>query len=257
MSTPHATQPEAFDELDPHGFGGYIKHSHHIVSGMTLKSILLILLAFTALTVGAAQGEKWIEASLHYELPRWVNVIVAMSIATIKATLVLMFFMLLRYSNPINTVVFLFCLLAFALFLFFTLLDLGTRGMINPIKAHQVEAGGIGGIRAGWTTGKDAILINQAPVVFWRERKIAEVGVEKYDWMKSILTHPHEHANAAPNSSGNISINRPGITAGLFSAEAPVAHDEHGGHGAGGHAAPAGHAEPEKHEAKPAEPAKH
>ncbi|MBX3388757.1 MAG: cytochrome C oxidase subunit IV family protein [Phycisphaeraceae bacterium] len=254
MSTPHAAAPEVFDELDPHGMGAYTKHSHHIVSGMTLKSILVILLAFTALTVGAAQAEKWIESALHYELPRWVNVIVAMSIATVKATLVLMFFMLLRYSNPINTVVFLFCLLAFALFLFFTLLDLGTRGMINPIKAHQVEAGGIGGIHAGW--GKDAPIINQAPVVFWRERKIAEVGVDKYNWMKSILAHPHKHANIVPNSSGNISINRPGITAGLFSAEAPVAHDEHGAHGAGDHA-PAGHAEPEKHEPKAAEPVQH
>lgn len=254
MSTPHAAQPEVFDELDPHGYGASTKHSHHIVSGMTLKSILLILLAFTAITVGAAQAEKWIEASLHYELPRWVNVFVAMSIATVKATLVLMFFMLLRYSNPINTVVFLFCLLAFALFLFFTLLDLSTRGMINPIKAHQVEAGGIGGIRAGWS--KDAPIINQAPVVFWRERKIAEIGVDKYNWMKSILSHPHEHAGAVPISSGNISINRPGITAGLFGAEAPAAHDEHGAHGAE-HATPAAHGEPATHEAKPAEPAKH
>ncbi|MBL8875591.1 MAG: cytochrome C oxidase subunit IV family protein [Phycisphaerae bacterium] len=246
MSTPHAAAPEVFNELDPHGMGAYTKHSHHIVSGMTLISILMILLGFTAVTVGAAQVEKWIEASLHYELPRWVNVLVAMSIATVKATLVLMFFMLLRYSNPINTVVFLFCLLAFALFLFFTLLDLSTRGMINPIKAHQVEAGGIGGIRAGWRA--DAPIINQAPVVFWRERKIAAVGIERYNELKNILTHPHEHHAAAPVSSGNLSGNRPGITPGLFEAAAPEAHDAHAPHGSAPAHAPA-HA--------PAEPAKH
>ena len=154
MSTP-AT--EVFNELDPHGMGSYTKHSHHIVSGMTLKLILAILLAFTALTVGAAQAEKWVEASFALELPRWVNVVVAMSIATVKATLVLMFFMLRRYTNPINTIVFLFCLLAFGLFLFFTLLDLSTRGEINEIKAKQVEAGGIGGIHYGW--GKNAPLV--------------------------------------------------------------------------------------------------
>ncbi|MBX3380969.1 MAG: cytochrome C oxidase subunit IV family protein [Phycisphaeraceae bacterium] len=257
MSTPHAAAPEVFDELDPHGMGAYTKHSHHIVSGMTLKSILIILLAFTAITVGAAQAEKFIETSLHIELPRWVNVIVAMSIATVKASLVLMFFMLLRYSNPINTVVFLFCLLAFALFLFFTLLDLGTRGMINPIKAHQVEAGGIGGIRAGWRA--DAPIINQAPVVFWRERKIAEVGIDEYNRMKSILSHPHEGHGAPAVSSGNMSINRPGITPGLFSAVAPAAHDEHAPHGA----SPAPHGAPDAPAHSPAaapasaEPAKH
>lgn len=255
MSTPHAAAPEVFNELDPHGMGAYTKHSHHIVSGMTLISILMILLGFTAVTVGAAQVEKWIEASLHYELPRWVNVIVAMSIATVKATLVLMFFMLLRFSNPINTVVFLFCLLAFALFLFFTMLDLGTRGMINPIKAHQVEAGGIGGIRAGWRA--DAPIINQAPVVFWRERKIAAVGIERYNELKNILSHPHEAHAATPASSGNMSINRPGITAGLFEAVAPAAHDSHAPHGAAPHAAP--HAAESAHApaATPAAPAKH
>jgi cytochrome c oxidase subunit 4 len=254
MSTPHAASPQVFDELDPHGMGAYTKHSHHIVSGMTLISILIILLSFTAVTVGAAQAEKWIEASLHYQLPRWVNVLVAMSIATVKATLVLMFFMLLRFSNPINTVVFLFCLLAFALFLFFTMLDLGTRGMINPIKAHQVEAGGIGGIRAGW--GADAPIINQAPVVFWRERKITEVGPEKYDWMKNILAHPHHGHGAAPVSSGNMSINRPGITAGLFEAVAPAPHDEHAPHGA---SAPHGaaHAPASTPAPAAAQPAKH
>lgn len=246
MSTPHAANPEVFNELDPHGMGAYTKHSHHIVSGITLIGILMILLAFTGVTVGAAQVEKWIEASFHYELPRWVNVIVAMSIATVKATLVLMFFMLLRYSNPINTIVFLFCLLAFALFLFFTLLDLSTRGMINPIKAHQVEAGGIGGIRAGWRA--DAPIINQAPVVFWRERKIAQVGVERFNELKNILAHPHEVHAAAPVSSGNLSGNRPGITPGLFEAAAPAAHDAHAPHGAAPAHAPS-HA--------PAEPAKH
>ena len=250
MSTPHAAAPQVFDELDPHGMGAYTKHSHHIVSGMTLISILIILLSFTAVTVGAAQAEKWIEASLHYQLPRWVNVLVAMSIATVKATLVLMFFMLLRFSNPINTVVFLFCLLAFALFLFFTMLDLGTRGMINPIKARQVEAGGIGGIRAGW--GADAPIINQAPVVFWRERKITEVGIDRFNEIKNILAHPH-HGHAAPAvSSGNMSINRPGITPGLFNAIAPVPHDDHAPHGASPAHSPASTPAPAA-----AQPAKH
>ncbi|MFO0861405.1 MAG: cytochrome C oxidase subunit IV family protein [Phycisphaerales bacterium] len=250
MSTPHSTA-EVFSELDPHGFGGYTKHAHHVVSGTVLKVILGILLAFTVVTVGAAQFEKWIETSLAIQLPHWVNVFIAMSIATVKATLVLMYFMLLRYSNPINTIVFLFCLLAFALFLFFTLLDLSTRGAINPIKAHQVEAGGIGGITAGWRTGPDAILISQAPVVFWRERKITEVGQKRFDEMKAILSHGgHGSTHAPEGSTGNRSLNRPGLTEGLFSATAPAAHGSgHDAHGSehGAQPAPAHNAEPAKH----------
>ncbi len=248
MSTPHAATPEVFDELDPHGFGGTTKHSHHIVSGMTLKSILGILLFFTVVTVAASQAEKWFEVSFAYALPRWVNVAVAMSIATIKATLVLMYFMLLRYSNPINTIVFLFCLLAFSLFLFFTLLDLGTRGAIDPMKAHAIEAGGTGNYTYAWTENP-AVIVDKPAVVYWREKKIAAVGQARYDELKHVLAHGHGglHFKAPTVSSGNASINRPGLTPGLFDATAPVAHEEgHSEH------APAAH-DPA---AKPEAPAK-
>lgn len=232
MSNAHAAHAShGFDELDPHGAGKHTKHSHHIVSGITLVGVLGILLAFTALTVGLAQGEKWVMSYFQIELPRWVNVAVAMSIATVKATLVLMYFMLLRYSNPINTIVFLICLLAFALFLFFTGLDLSNRGNIDPVKASAIQAGGVGGIKAGWS--KDAPVIDKATVVYWRERKLNEVGPEKYAKMKAVFSHSHaEHAShGAAVPTGNAAHVPAGLTPGLFEAAAPAAHDAHSGSG--------------------------
>lgn len=232
MSNAHAAHAShGFDELDPHGAGKHTKHSHHVVSGVTLLGVLGILLAFTALTVGLAQGEKWVMSYFSIELPRWVNVAVAMSIATVKATLVLMYFMLLRYSNPINTIVFLVCLLAFALFLFFTGLDLSNRGNIDPVKATAIQAGGVGGVKAGWA--KDAPVIDKATVVYWRERKLNEVGPEKYAKMKAVFSHSHAaheaHASKAP--TGNAAQVSSGLTPGLFEAASPSNHDSHGGSG--------------------------
>ncbi|HEX8875151.1 MAG TPA: cytochrome C oxidase subunit IV family protein [Phycisphaerales bacterium] len=240
MSNAHAAHAShGFDELDPHGAGKHTKHSHHIVSGVTLLGVLGILLAFTALTVGLAQGEKWVMAYFSIELPRWVNVAVAMSIATVKATLVLMYFMLLRYSNPINTIVFLVCLLAFALFLFFTGLDLSNRGNIDPVKANAIQAGGVGGMKAGW--GNTAPVIDKAAVVYWRERKLNEVGPEKYAKMKAAFSHSHAaHDSHGPTGpTGNAAAVRAGLTPGLFDAAAPASHDGHDSHGADSHAAPA------------------
>jgi cytochrome c oxidase subunit 4 len=233
MSNAHAAHAShGFDELDPHGAGKHTKHSHHIVSGVTLVGVLGILLVFTALTVGLAQGEKWVMSYFAIELPRWVNVAVAMSIATIKATLVLMYFMLLRYSNPINTVVFLVCLVAFGLFLFFTGLDINNRGNIDGVKANQIQAGGIGGINYGWTKpGKQPITIDKASVVFWRERKLNEVGPEKYAKMKAAFSHGHaEHAHADTGPTASAAKVRSGATPGLFDNAASAAHEEHGGH---------------------------
>ncbi len=247
MSNAHAASAShGFDELDPHGAGQHTKHSHHIVSGVTLVGVLGILLVFTALTVGLAQGEKWVMSYFAIELPRWVNVAVAMSIATIKATLVLMYFMLLRYSNPINTIVFLVCLLAFALFLFFTGLDLSNRGNIDPIKASAIQAGGTGGFSYGWAKPSGVpITVDKASVVFWREKKLNEVGPEKFAKMKATFSHGHaEHAHTQTGPTPSAAHVRSGLTPGLFDAAAPASHDAHSGAHGDSHgepAKPAGH----------------
>jgi cytochrome c oxidase subunit 4 len=136
---------DAFNELDPHGASAHGQHeSHAIVGPFTLRLVLGILLFFTLLTVGQAQAEVWISHALDIELPKWINVSIVLSIATVKALLVMAYFMQLRYDNPLNTIVMLFCFFGFALFLGFTSLDLFNRDTVYDFRSGQIIEGGTG-----------------------------------------------------------------------------------------------------------------
>lgn len=128
-------------EHDPHGG---TPHEHHVTSGFTLKFILTLLLFFTVLTVGQAQAEQWIAHTFNVDLPNWLNVVIVMTIAAVKATLVLLYFMHLRHDNPINAIIFGFTLLGVLIFMFFTFLDIGNRGYLDPQKADVSVFGGSG-----------------------------------------------------------------------------------------------------------------
>jgi cytochrome c oxidase subunit 4 len=68
-------------------------HEHGHVIGLKIHlTILLVLMFFTAVTVWAA--------GINFGNPNF-NILVAMFIATIKAALVGMYFMHLRYENPL------------------------------------------------------------------------------------------------------------------------------------------------------------
>ena len=80
-----------------------------------LRVLLLVwgaLLVLTVVTVGARR----------LDLGSW-GVWVAMAIATVKASLVLLYFMHMRYDRPINAIVFIAALLFVTLFVGFALLD--------------------------------------------------------------------------------------------------------------------------------------
>ena len=79
--------------------------------------MLAALLFFTLATSGAAWAETTIAAYFHVEIPQWINAAVALSIAVIKTTIVVMFFMQLKYDNPMNTVIFVFTILTVFSFL--------------------------------------------------------------------------------------------------------------------------------------------
>src|SRR5262245_23445022 len=139
-----AASAELFDELDPHGFDKGHKHGHgHVIVGpFTLRSILVLLLMFTVLTVFLAQAEVWAQNYFHIVLPWWVNVFGAMTIAVIKALLVMAFFMQLKYDNPINTVLMCFTFAALAIFLGFSGMDLFNRAAVDPLRDTPKIAGG-------------------------------------------------------------------------------------------------------------------
>lgn len=236
-----------FDETNPHGAAaGHHAHKHIIVSAFTNRVVLAVLLVCTVLTVGLANAEVWFQQYFDIVLPMWVNVFVAMSIATIKAALVVMYFMQLRYDNPINTVIFAFCLFAVALFLGFTTIDLNNRGKIYAFKSGEIQ---VGGNRIIGAQTLEKPIVEQRREEFLKNVLAGDKA--KFEAMKAELFHhrqnyhPHvEHAVSTPDTSRP----RGGTTPGLFEAKAPV--DD--GHGHGAHSAPAGE---HKSDAK-AEPAK-
>jgi cytochrome c oxidase subunit 4 len=74
----------------------------------------------TIVTVGAA----------YIDFGPW-NTVVAIAIATVKASLVALFFMQLRYDR-FNSIIFVGGLLFLAIFLIWTLFDLSTRTTVLP-----------------------------------------------------------------------------------------------------------------------------
>src|SRR6266851_10268771 len=97
--------------------------SEHIVQLKVYVAIFLALLAGTALTV-------W--AGLH-DFPGQLNVIIALTIAVIKATLVVLYFMHVRYSPRLIWVVFTSALFWLGILFALTFSDYWTRGWL-PIS---------------------------------------------------------------------------------------------------------------------------
>jgi cytochrome c oxidase subunit IV len=168
----HPTQP--LDELDPHHESHH--HGHVIIRPSTLVAILLILLVLTGLTVGAAQLEAWIAHTWNIHIPSLFNAFVALSIAVVKAVLVFMFFMQLKYDSPLNSIVMGFTFFAVGLFFFFTMIDLGNRDAIYPYKSGEIQRGGLG---IDTTNDKGLVLArlttSNRPITLWA----AETYLEK------------------------------------------------------------------------------
>ncbi|MBY0263363.1 MAG: cytochrome C oxidase subunit IV family protein [Phycisphaerales bacterium] len=156
----------AHAEIKDHAGAGHDDHDHGhvIVSLFTLRTILALLMFFTLLTVGLAQAEQLVASVFHVEIPQWINVFVALSIAAVKTTLVVMFFMQLKYDNPMNSAIFIFTLLTVCSFLGFTALDLGQRQSLDRYKGQYVKEGGYGGLNKGVLKGTTNTSIAEASI---------------------------------------------------------------------------------------------
>lgn len=134
-----------WDQDDPHGINLHHGEHHHFIADWRMQvGVLAILLFFTFLTVAFFRLEAWVEVAFGIHLPGWINIVGAMSIATVKGILVAAFFMQLKYDKLLNTFVLLFCLLGVGLFLGFTMIDLGSRNLVNKWEAGEIERGGTG-----------------------------------------------------------------------------------------------------------------
>jgi cytochrome c oxidase subunit IV len=104
------------------------EHSNHIAPLRVYLTVAAILLILTGLTV---------KISL-INLGGW-NLVVALIIATIKATLVALFFMHLLYDKKIYWIIFAIAVVFLAVFISLTMFDTLERGAINQIQARPIK----------------------------------------------------------------------------------------------------------------------
>lgn len=96
------------------------EHTHHVTGPKTYAAVLGALLVLTVVTVAASYVDFGS-----------MNTIVALLIATMKGSLVALFFMHLRHDK-FNAVIFVGGLVFLAVFLIWTLFDIETRVEVLP-----------------------------------------------------------------------------------------------------------------------------
>lgn len=110
---------------DPTGHSGHAVHEihEHIVPVSTYVAVFVALLILTALTTGMA----WVD------MGRW-NLVVALVIAVCKASLVVLFFMHVKYNKGLSRITMIAAIFWLGLLMTFTLADELTRHWeINPL----------------------------------------------------------------------------------------------------------------------------
>lgn len=93
----------------------------HVVPARVLLGVWAILLVLTAATVSVT----W------FDFGEGPNLWIALGIAALKSSLVLLYFMHLRYDNPINAIVFIFALFFVGLFI---------GGTLDDSRQYQYQA---------------------------------------------------------------------------------------------------------------------
>ncbi len=120
--TSHATHSES-----PNTAHAEAEHVGHVMPLGVLAAVFLTLLVLTFATVAAT----WVD------LEPW-NLAIALAIATVKAALVALYFMHLRYDHPFNALIFVTALVFLAMFLGGALTDsLQYRDDIESYRQSQ------------------------------------------------------------------------------------------------------------------------
>jgi cytochrome c oxidase subunit 4 len=110
---PSVTSPHATDHVS-HAAGFHV----HVTTPWLLLGVFGALLVLTIMTVAAVTVD--VDAALGI---KGFNIAVALGIAVVKAALVLLYFMHLRWDNLFNGMIVIFALLFIAIFLFFAIVD--------------------------------------------------------------------------------------------------------------------------------------
>jgi len=101
---------------------------HHVLHKPTLFKVFGGLIFLTILTVAVA-----------YVPLGPLAVPVAIAIAAAKATLVVLFFMALKYDNPVNALTFTIGIIMVTVFITFTMFDTAFRGDLGNVTTKTVQ----------------------------------------------------------------------------------------------------------------------
>ena len=104
-----------------------MSEAHPIVSRATYVTIFVVLICLTALTAGVANIDLG-----------WLNTPIAVAIAATKASLVVLFFMHLRWDKPVNAIIAMAGFLFLGIFLMFCLIDFDARNNYLPSNLHPI-----------------------------------------------------------------------------------------------------------------------
>lgn len=105
------------------------EHEKHVVDAKVLVGVWLALMFLTFITVAAT----WVDLG-------GLNIWLALGIATVKATLVALYFMHLRYDKPFNGLILVTALVFLMLFIGMVTLDSGQyAGDIIPGEAPALS----------------------------------------------------------------------------------------------------------------------
>lgn len=99
---------------------------HHVSSAQMFFNVLMALLVLTVVTVAVSRFDFG-----------GANMLIAMAIASVKASLVMAFFMHLKWDTSINKIVFLSSFLFLSLLFLFTLADQATRRLDHPMHTTK------------------------------------------------------------------------------------------------------------------------
>lgn len=131
-----------------HGHGGH--GSHFIVPTKIYWTVYAGLMVLTILTVGAYYLPEVLSRMIGQPVELGAaNVVIAMAIATCKASLVCLFFMQLKYDKKFNLIAFLSSLIFLGLFLGFTLMDIKFRTDATPFGNAPATAPNTAPVHSG------------------------------------------------------------------------------------------------------------
>ena len=110
---------------DAHGSGR--THHPHVLPIRIYAVVAAALLILTFVTVKVSYYNFGV-----------MNLFVAMGVATLKATLVVLFFMHLKYDEKFNAIVFVGSLTFLTIFFVLTLADTMERGRVDALETHEL-----------------------------------------------------------------------------------------------------------------------